>query len=291
MAIEQSLVEFKVEDPLDCEEDIRNAPTPQLPLFNEELFFGNLDDDLFFHQNISTSTMGHDITFDSNFGNSQTFSFQQSNPVQYVESAPSTSLRIPSFNSQAYQTQTVNANLIENSFSDSNSMNASIFNVKSDNSKKNKEKCMTRNAIAARENREKKKKETQSLYSKLQLLEEEAGSFKKQALELRERCKKLQERNNYLESIVQNIPSITQLIDHMKSMPNGTMITNVNLHTEKFEEETHKKFKQMPKVNLNDFNNNTNPGICFHVKASKEMSLQFCHTCSNKNSKRKIAET
>ena len=53
-----------------------------------------------------------------------------------------------------------------------------------------KDKCMSRNAIAARENREKKKHETKDLRERVATLEQENARYKKKYSEAKETCKK-----------------------------------------------------------------------------------------------------
>lgn len=86
-----------------------------------------------------------------------------------------------------------------------------------------KEKCMTRNAILARQNREKKKTEQKSITKKLEQLEEENALLKKRCHEYKSNLENAQARVTTLEAALQNLPQILDIIDHvklLKSNPN-----------------------------------------------------------------------
>ena len=97
-----------------------------------------------------------------------------------------------------------------------------------------KDKCMTRNAVLARQNREKKKCEYNQLVKINRELEEKNATLNKQVIEYKNLADNLRERNTYLEAIIQNLPTIANLVEHMSSFPgnaNKTTTTNNNKKT------------------------------------------------------------
>lgn len=142
----------------------------------------------------------------------------------------------------------VNNNVIsQHSFTNESSLTTPISNGR-------KEKCMSRNAIAARQNREKKKSEIASLKLQLEQSKDASEEYKKKYRECKEMNKRLVERVEYLEKLVNNFPSFMSIIDHMSTLPMNQQAQN-----------------EYSSQGL---------GICFHVKSNKIMGLKFCHHCS-----------
>lgn len=289
MAIEQSLIQqqFHVGDNKACVvnnerlvDEIRNAPTPCTTMDWVEPF-----EDFGFDGISPSSILGIDAGTDS-YNLPQTFTFSQT----YTSTIPSAG-----FPDDAQSYPDLTADLYSNQiYQNQMSVESHIPNDIVKDTKGSKKKCMSRNAIAARENREKKKREMVTLNSRVNDMEIELCRYRKLYNESQETVNKLQERNNYLESIIQNIPQIINLVDHMTSIP-SMKLNNVNLHSETTMEDGHSTKKAKLRNKTNDCNNNLNPGVCFHVKSGYEMSLQFCHACSGKNSKKpfekKLSET
>lgn len=142
-----------------------------------------------------------------------------------------------------------------------------------------KEKCMSRNAIAARENREKKKNEVNSLRNRLASMEEENALLKKKNHEIKEAYKKDHERNKYFEALfanlTDNIGSVVPIIDHLKKLQNPGQNGR----------ELNEQLKEK-------FNITRNLSICCVIGENREMSLRFCENCSGgSSSKKKAVET
>lgn len=237
--------------------DIRNAPTPPLIPFSSSIN-DRLDPNIIFDYDENNFDS---IETNFNLGPNQTITFFQSES----HSSDQFTLNNQQCLSAQYQ----------------NSTDSYILNHgnKTDSTKKisRKTKCMTPNAIAARENRKKKKDELTILRSKLNSAEQEAANYKKKYNDLKEAFKRKCEQNQYYESLWENLPSIMDIIKHMQEMPKN---------------ETPKMIKK--KFNIHDSTSSNSLGVCFHVKASHDMSLKFCEFCSNGQSsvsKKKYTET
>lgn len=86
-----------------------------------------------------------------------------------------------------------------------------------------RQKCMTKNAILARQNREKKKSEQKSITKRLEQLEEENASLKKKCNEYKNSLDNANTRVMYLEAVIQNLPQILEVMEHsshLKGNPN-----------------------------------------------------------------------
>nr|XP_046910020.1 myb-like protein A [Dermatophagoides farinae] len=169
--------------------------------------------------------------------------------------------------------------------------------------------CMNPNAIAARQNRAKKKTEMQILINRNEKLESELAQYKQMYDGMANILDKTQNRVNYLELILRQTPQIMELIEHMKKLPtirlNSVHINNdqqfnmmndddhhhhhvkkrlksSTFTTTKMDGNNHSIAAHTTNVHYqNPSKDNSNAGICFHVKPNCEMSLQFCHNCSN----------
>lgn len=182
-----------------------------------------------------------------------------------------------------------NLDPIQVSLSDSSTSIASSTSIESKFStvlkskKKRKEICMNPNAVAARENRAKKKNETISLKNRLRELETENSVLKKLNTEFKDSLKSKQHRIVYLESILQNFPQIASIIDHMKTAPN-LKLNSVNLHSDIGDNNTGDLIKEckgkFETLIGKEFSNLSSPGVCFHLKSTKEMSVRFCQYCN-----------
>ncbi|KAH9416789.1 hypothetical protein DERP_011904 [Dermatophagoides pteronyssinus] len=79
--------------------------------------------------------------------------------------------------------------------------------------------CMNANAIAARQNRAKKKNEMQALIDRNQELEQKNSQLKNLYDKMADLLDMTRKRQEYLESIVKQTPQILELIQHMKKLP------------------------------------------------------------------------
>lgn len=264
MAIELSEIESKFQPPLDAD-----FQCPRTPLYfrNEEF---PIEDSFDYDQGIFQQVLNDDLSHSFD----ETVAFVNNQHQTFASTSENGFENVP---------QQITQLVVDAPFPSSTPLPVSATSVSASNStssgteisaasKKSKQKCMTKNAIAARENREKKKKESQVVYSKLKLLESEAALYKKKYEEIVVENLKLQERNLYLEAVVANMPQVAGLIEHFQRMP-GMNMTHAVMHCD-------------TQPMLNDHNNNPSPpGICFHVKGQNQMSLQFCHLCHSKGLK------
>lgn len=259
--------------------NLRNAPTPLLDATFTQGFGDEFPTDFVFNQQV----YDQDATFDCN---TIKFDHEEYNPTIYA--GHSSFVHGPS--SSYTGVQTLDNNAYAQSFgnfsmSDSNVNNSAISSsasVKSD--KSTKQKCMTRNAVAARENREKKKREQDSIRLVVEQMTNENVILKKELKETKDAYALLQSRNVYLESILNNIPQIIDLVEHINTHPKNKL-SSVNYHSNgKVDEESMKriKTKHVKSTDSPDVNNNSSAGVCLHLKPSKQMSLHFCQICSSK---------
>lgn len=152
-------------------------------------------------------------------------------------------------------------------------------------------KCMTRNAIAARENREKKKEYVKGLEKDLSVVKKELVVMSANMCSLTKRYKDLESENEYFKNIVANLPQIESLVHHMKSAPNvellGTSLCSTNdclantskmsLHSNFDSNSVRKSNRIAAKIESS--------GICIHIKNTNQMSLEFCNKCSDASNK------
>ncbi|KAJ6221424.1 hypothetical protein RDWZM_007236 [Blomia tropicalis] len=136
--------------------------------------------------------------------------------------APSTSTLTPFIDSDTL----INATNLDNqtitlpNYEGNDPVQYSSFSDNSERGSKNRNKCMNKNAVLARQNREKKKIEFHELKTRNQQLEEEITMMKKRFNENKLKCDQLVERNKYLEAIVDNIPQIKRMVEHMNTHMN-----------------------------------------------------------------------
>ena len=90
--------------------------------------------------------------------------------------------------------------------------------------------CMNANAIAARQNRAKKKNEMQALIDRNQELEQKNSQLKNLYDKMADLLDMTRKRQEYLESIVKQTPQILELIQHMKKLPT-IKLNSVNLQS------------------------------------------------------------
>ena len=136
--------------------------------------------------------------------------------------APSTSTLTPFIDTDALinATNLGNQTITLPNYEDNDPVQYNSFSDNSERGPKNRNKCMNKNAVLARQNREKKKIEFHELKTRNQQLEEEITMMKKRFNENKLKCDQLVERNKYLEAIVDNIPQIKRMVEHMKTHMN-----------------------------------------------------------------------
>lgn len=122
------------------------------------------------------------------------------------------------------------------------------------------EKCMSKNAIAARQNRYKKKCEQEN---KVKLLEDtmlENKNLKESLTQVEIKNKELTERLNYYEAVIANIPEVLELVKHIQG---GGAQVNIG-------------GSQLPQILPA-----IDAGVCLHIKG-RNITLEFCPACASK---------
>lgn len=145
-------------------------------------------------------------------------------------------------------------------------------------------KCMSKNAVAARQNREKKKEEFDNMQKRLSIAEHENKAMKSMIERLTEEKADLVNENTYLRAIIANDSQISQVIKHVSALPRieligpefvgeGSAKSEIKLtNGSSGEKSTRKSSRIAAKVD--------GPGICVHIKNNDSMSLRLCDQCS-----------
>ncbi|XP_054167094.1 uncharacterized protein LOC128964506 [Oppia nitens] len=143
-------------------------------------------------------------------------------------------------------------------------------------------KCMSRNAIAARENREKKKRESEDMRRKLNIALKDNKEKDSIIVDLRVNVAEKDKRIGYLEGLLANDSAIAAIIKHMSNVPTVQLIGS---HFQSTDEPVLQKSDKM----LDDKSvrkstriaaKGESAGICFHVNNNR-MSLELCRKCSD----------
>ncbi|KAI1303049.1 CREB/ATF bZIP transcription factor [Halotydeus destructor] len=149
----------------------------------------------------------------------------------------------------------------------------------------NTDKGLSKNAIAARENRERKKRyvsdlevQVKELAKKMKMLAQQNDALKKDNAELLE-------ENDYLTGVVANQPYLTELVKAVRKVP---VITNVTTSlAQKQDGGRKRKLQDENAENVTGTRKNarrSNPstsGICLHV-SNGLVSIEHCHSCKDK---------
>lgn len=233
----------------DYNESVRNCPTPSLLDDLIGTFEGHVDGSiqeiLEGYSSPDFATLGEMGTFESGVTgqiaaatatsatSTQLTAMASHNNVtlpNYVDMQPSTSyLNSNSFDCFLNETNSFTSEQLApfpyeddtKSFLDSanNFDTASETTMTSSRKAARKDKCMSKNAILARQNREKKKSEQHNLMQRVDKLEEENASLKKKNKELSDNNSNLVSRVRDLEAVIQNIPQIVNMVEHMQKFP------------------------------------------------------------------------
>jgi hypothetical protein len=163
---------------------------------------------------------------------------------------------------------------------------------------KGQNKCMTRNAIAARENRERKKAYIEDMEKKLHISEGENRKMRSIITALTKKNEELSDENKYYKGVLANDSKMSQVIKHLAEVSQieliGTqMIATKGNHSvevtvdSKTRKSTRIASKAETQTNGYRLKNDTDSsGICLHVN-NNEVSLEFCAKCSIKQKKAK----
>jgi hypothetical protein len=152
--------------------------------------------------------------------------------------------------------------------------------------KQKDDKCMSRNAIAARENREKKKLYVEKLEKELTALTKDKEITDATMNSLKKRNGELENENTYLKAVLANVPQIAALIDHMATVPTVPLIGTSLKPNEQVLGNSHKRSSDSVESNSVRKSHRIaakmeSPGICFHTNGNNFMSLEFCHKCND----------
>lgn len=142
--------------------------------------------------------------------------------------------------------------------------------------------CMSKNAIAARENRIRKKLYVNKLERSVRHLSTENATMKRRAQEMRREIEELSEEVQYLRSVLCNADEIKTLVRSIRAVRPSLATSTKSGDTLKRErvEEDHDYVaaggKRRPHVDKKA------GGVCIHV-ANGTVSLEFCHRCAAKS--------
>uniref|UniRef100_A0A131YKK1 Creb/atf bzip transcription factor ixodes scapularis creb/atf bzip transcription factor n=1 Tax=Rhipicephalus appendiculatus TaxID=34631 RepID=A0A131YKK1_RHIAP len=141
--------------------------------------------------------------------------------------------------------------------------------------------CMSKNAIAARENRIKKKLYVNKLERSVRHLSTENATLKRRGQEMSREIEELSEEVQYLRSVLCNADEIKTLVRSIRAA-RPSLATDpkngVSLKRERVEEDHDyvATGKRRPPVDKKA------GGVCIHV-ANGTVSLEFCHRCAAKS--------
>lgn len=258
---------------------MRNAPTPKLN--------GDYDVNMLGSNDFLNSLSFGDLTGANNFN-----AMLQSNQTIVFQQGPGTGSgqMYPDAMSGAVAATPAHLNVHPSFYAHGSFPNVSQYtgayevsgreSVTSQLSTRAKEKCMTRNAIAARENRQKKKNEVNSLRIRVASMEEENALIKKKYNEIKEAYKSEHERLKYYDALFSNFTSsmgsVGPIVEHLKKLQNPGMGQG-KVVNEQIKEK---------------FNIKRNLSICCVIGENRDMTLRFCESCSGgSSSKKKAVET
>lgn len=122
------------------------------------------------------------------------------------------------------------------------------------------DKCMSKNAIAARQNRIKKKYEQENKEKQLENCQHEVKILRESQAQLQATNSELRARLDYYENVIGNIPAVLQLVNRIEG-GGGEVNTNGGLLPE-----------TLPAIDA---------GVCLHIQGRK-ITLEFCHMCASK---------
>lgn len=157
------------------------------------------------------------------------------------------------------------------------------------------DKCMTKNAIMARENRQKKKEQFREMAERLDYLEEEVEQVRHENACQKSANVKLVEEVTYLRAVLRNSPEISALIQSIRKTPGikdlrTSLGTSLRSKPKKVQDEnqtppassTAASSSTTGKSRLNNLlylKPGEKSGVCLHV-VNGAVSLEFCASCS-----------
>lgn len=153
--------------------------------------------------------------------------------------------------------------------------------------------CMSKNAIAARENRLKKKLYLDKLERSVRSLSTENTVLKRRSEEMAVRIEDLTEEVSYLRSVLSNVDEISALVRGIRSV-RPTLVSSLKPPAKRKLEDDHDYIgssggKRRPGAVPGEDDipgRAAADGVCIHV-ADGALSLEFCHRCSTKSKQAK----
>lgn len=143
--------------------------------------------------------------------------------------------------------------------------------------------CMSKNAIAARENRIKKKLYVKKLERSLRALSTENATLKKRSVEMSREIEDLRDEVQYLRSVLCNVDEISTLVRNIRSV-RPSVATSLS---DDLADGAPAKRRRVDHDYVSTDSKRKPPvekvgGVCIHV-ASGAVSLEFCHRCAGKS--------
>lgn len=132
----------------------------------------------------------------------------------------------------------------------------------------------SKNAIAARLNRLKKKEYVTSLEKKVGLLSSENGGLKQENSRLTKRVEELEDETRYLRAVLANESMLAQLLSRLSG------VNGMKLSSSLFQGcESNDHDYALPKKRVKVEEKETSGGVCLHVDKN-HVSVEFCTNCA-----------
>lgn len=248
----------------------------------------DFDIDTFDNQNESSLIQTYQIKEEkvSNSAFSDAFSVDNESVEQHKTVSPPKRQRL----TNVHQDNKPKPTKSQYNFRSTNKACKRYFNEDEENVTKN-DKSMSKNAIAARENREKKKKYINDLEKSVCELTKENTNLKINMKSLETQAGGLREENIYLKSVLSNVESISELIQHMSTTKNVNFIgTSLAVDLKNQQEKPNLMSpNSIVRKSQRIIDKKNQPGICFHVN-NNNVSLEFCRKC-NENARQTLNYT
>jgi len=153
-------------------------------------------------------------------------------------------------------------------------------------------KAMSKNAIAARENRQKKKAYITNLEAALKKKTAESKVINEENVKLKRNNAALISEVSYLRGVLANVPELSALIRSIQKTPGIKEVTTSFGGNSKqnstsgkrkcsFDENTDECARKSARLSLKTKDALSTAGVCMHV-ANGVVSLEFCQMCSSK---------
>lgn len=131
-----------------------------------------------------------------------------------------------------------------------------------------------KNAIAARQNRLKKKEYVNNLERKVGVLTAENGSLKQENCQLTKRVEELEDETRYLRAVLANQSVLAQLLSRLGGA-NGMKLSSSLFQNSNPNDHDYALPRKRAKVKEKE----TSGGVCLHVDQN-HVSVEFCRECA-----------